>query len=490
MTLARYAAFVAASIACTGPSKVAPAVVAPSNTARGPLTQPYVLVVTAPKPCSNGQADISGVVDEDAKYSVEKLSAHLRAPGSGDLGATGTVLSHPSAQEIKEAVEELAKAGKLVAGLVLLFTGHGFREVGDGVERSMLCLRDGPDPARDLVGLGEGVPLDAFPWLAMILNACESAYVDLAVSPRPTAVLSASPREISVHAFPNPKRPAGSCRPPSDGGPRSAQPTPLVVATVNALAEPADPNHDRNEDGIVTIHELFHVLTDAAARGWHGCSGSEPDPKFQLQARSEIPVRFHDRAVDTRRDIAAIVDILLAEPPSAGRDALVAAIRAQLDLATKRVLPEIRWDFVISSSVDIAARVPTLAAAGAAEQPCWGHPLQLAMLPATLPLEAQRALGRFAIFSSFYEFQVDGTNVDIVALYEQTSGKKSALRALSMREALSGIPARIDAVDSRTYRATTAVPNAEQCRHSPLQPALQNRDFRVCPEEEGQCFAH
>jgi hypothetical protein len=454
----------------------------------GALLQPYVLVVTGAATCENGRANIGGVLTADANYAAKYLAIEVHGPGLKSLGKSGMVLRNPSFDELKGTLHSLAERGSLAAGLVLVYSGHGFREGAGKKVRSMLCLRGGEHPARALIDAVSDVPLPKLPWYAMVLNACESAYVDLASLSRPTAVLAASPHVMSVHAFPDPKRPAGSCRADLSGRPVEVQATPLVRATTDALARPWEPQHDRNEDGIVTAHELFHVLIDAAAEGWPRCSDDQPKPRFQLQARSEIPVRFHIRAHDTRQNIEGIVEKLERGPESDARRALVRALRAQLDLATRRILPEAHWDFLITDSKEVAMRVSSIDVASVGNRECWGHPLHLALAPSDLNRKEQQAIGRFSMFSAFYELKQQGRSVDVIYLYEKEIGDQSPLRASSMTHAISEIPSRIDRVDNDYFRAVTAIPEPAECQGTILHPILQKRVFQVCTEEEGQCF--
>jgi hypothetical protein len=454
----------------------------------GELLQPYVLVVTGPKPCAPGQTDLWSVVHADADYASKRLDLHAPAP-NGQLGENGVVLENPSAAELNAALEGLAKTGKLVPGLVFVYSGHGVRQGSDKDGRSMLCLRDGAFDAQGVARALGKTPEKQLPWLAMVLNACESAYIDISPLSRPTAVLAASPGVISVHAFPDANRRAGSCRPALATKPVAVQATPFVRATVDSLADPSSPDHDRNEDGIVTMHELFHILADAAAKDWHGCSLSRPEPRFQLQARSEVPIRYHREAVDTRRRVEAIVRTLRAQHRSPGLDALLTALRAQLDLPTRRVLPEVRWDFVISASDDVAMRIPPIETATGGDQ-CWGHLPYLALAPRELSLDERLLLGRFSIFSSFYWIKRWNGTVDVTQLGEQALGDPSPVRTFSLGEAVASIPPRIQMVSDRMFLAKTAIPQAEDCQRTILQDVLAHRHFRVCAEEEGQCFVH
>jgi hypothetical protein len=452
---------------------------------RTELVQPYVLVVTGPTPCAEGQADLGTLVHADAEYAASALGL----PPAGRLGATGAVLENPSGTELTDALNLLANAGSLAPGLVFVYSGHGIRRGGDQDGQSMLCLRDGALAAREVLAALNAVPRAQLPFTAMVLNACESAYVDISSLSMPTAVLAASKRSISVHAFSAANRPAGSCAPGATAEPAVVQATAFVRATVNALAKPSSPTHDRNEDGIVTMHELLHVLADSAAKDWFGCSLKRPEPKFQLQARSEVPIRYHADAKDTRRRIESIAERLSGEPHSPGLDALLVALRAQLDLPSRRILPEIRWDFVITDFVDAAMRVPPIEAATSDDR-CWSRPPYLALAPAALPVDEQRAVGQFSIFSRFYEIERQGQTVDVTSLAEKALGDPAPLKTLSLSQAVAGIPPRMDKVDGTMFRAMTAIPNPADCQHSALYDILRDRHFRVCSEGEGQCFVH
>lgn len=463
----------------------------PSSAVRVPpvkaseLVQPYVLVVTGPTPCAEGQTDLGTIVHADSDYAITALAL----PPAGKLGATGAVLENPSATELTAALKQLARAGSLAPGLVFVYSGHGMRRGSEKDGQSMLCLRNGPAAVLDVPAALDAVPEAQVPFVAMVLNACESAYVDISSLSRPTAVLAASKRSISVHAFSNANRRSGTCAPQVTARPVAVQATPFVRATIDALAKPSNPKHDRNEDGIVTMHELLHVLTDSAANDWFSCSLKRPEPKFQLQAQSEVPIRYHADATDTRRRIESIMAHLSREPRSAGLDALLLALRAQLDLPTRRVPPQIRWDFLITDFDAAAMRVPSIETA-TSDDVCWSRPPYLALAPAVLTADEQRALGQFSIFSRFYEIQRQGQTVDVTSLMEKALGAPTPLRTLSLSEAIAGIPPRIDKVDGTMFRALTAIPKPSDCRRTALYDILIDRHFRVCSEEEGQCFVH
>jgi hypothetical protein len=454
--------------------------------AAGPLVQPYVLVVTGPKPCPEG-VDLTGVVQADADY----VTRHLRLPqitAAAEPGPAGQVLISPSSVELEGMLAKLRDSGRLARGLVFLFTGHGVAHGPKGQERSALCLSDGAYDAARVPSTVQRGKRSQSPWLAMILNACSSAYVDISAARFPTAVLAASPSPFSVHPFSMPNRPAGSCRAPQGAGPVEIRATPFVVATTNVLAEPSSRNYDRNEDGIVTVHELFHVILDATSSDAYACVAEPPDPKFQLQARGEVPVRFHRSARDVRAGIQAILDKLTElEPPSQGRDALLKALRSQLDLEHLDSLPEIRWNFVVTESDTVRMFVSTLERAGPSDQPCWGHPTALALAPSSLTIEEQRVLGRFSMFTRFFEFSPKGDSVDVIDLLERAVGRETRIGTYSPKQALVEVPSRIQLVGT-TYRALSEVPQAGRCERTELYGALANRAFFVCPEQEGQCF--
>jgi hypothetical protein len=403
-------------------------------------------------------------------------------------------LPSPTAHEFNTTFDMLATNGLLSAGLVLLYSGHGVKatpkekpELGD---RSYLCLDDGEFDIANAVKWIEAYSVDAVPWLAMVLNACESSYVDVSSTSRPVGVLAASSSPMIVHAFPDRSNHAGSCRPKLSLEPQNVEPTPFVRATTDALRFPYESKHDRNEDGIVTLHELFHVLNDAAASSWRDCDTGRPEPKLQLQARSEIPIRFHDEAVDTRRQIEGIVGKLKGRPSSPIRDDLLRALDGQLALATRRRLPETQWDFVISDEIEVGMRIPNFEQREVSPPTsCWGHPVHLAWAPSFLDTEEQLALARFSIFSSFYEIRSHGPSLDLILPYEvKLSRTKTTLQTVTIASALAAIPPRIHSLSAHSFRALSQVPNPKDCLGTPLQKILTQRHFEVCVEEEGQCF--
>jgi hypothetical protein len=466
------------------------------------IVQPYVLLVTGPKTCLDVNGDIRAVVDADARYATEGLGMTMNASaeeairsfGRDSRAIGGMYLPSPTAHEFKTALDTLATNGMLKAGLVLLYSGHGVKatpkekpELGN---RSYLCLDDGEFDVGNVVRWIETYSIDAVPWLGMVLNACESSYVDVSSALRPVGVLAASSNPMIVHAFPGRTGHAGSCQPKLPLEPQNVEATPFVRATTDALRLPQDPKHDRNGDGIVTLHELFHALSDAADSSWRDCDVGRPEPKLQLQARSEIPIRFHDKAVDTRRQIEDIVSKLEGTPSSPIRNDLLRALHGQLELATKHRLPETQWDFVISDEIEVGMRIPNFEQQEVSPPTsCWGHPVHLAWAPSFLETEEQLALARFAIFSSFYEIKAHGPSLDLILPYEvKLSRTKMTLQTVTVASALAAIPPRIHSLSSNSFRALSQVPEPKDCLGTTLHKILSQKHFEVCVEEEGQCF--
>jgi hypothetical protein len=470
--------------------------------------QPFVLLVTASTPCfstaTGGHAPITGgatsetiraFVEKDSELAVRqlRLAAYSALPAAGDGTMAGAHLADPTGAQLELAMKDLARSGRLQSGLVLLYSGHGVKLPTAQGDRSHLCL-DVNQPLAlasviDWVGTQQRQDV---PWLSLILNACESAHVDLRAVSLPVGILAASQQPMTVHGLPA-VLDAGSCERRLVAR-AELQATPFMRATVRALLEPEHREHDRNGDGIVTLHELFHIFSDAAQQDWTRCDLNRPEPTLQLQSRSDIPVRYHVRASDTHAKIRDILAKLDAGSATIDGD-LSRALEAQLYLPQRRVLPEMEWDFVLADEeqhFSVASSIPTLNTnTSRPVSSCWSYPSRVALARHhRLSPDELKTLATYSIFSTFYVLERYGSGFDISSPREDVMSRTPrTLHSSTARQSLAAVPLRIEQISATDYRFTMQVPPASDCVASSLHPVLTRMRFKICAEDEGQCFS-
>lgn len=204
--------------------------------ARAPTAEVRYLMLEGHHSCEDQQ---EGPVMAMAKAISEKRSTLENA-----LGVT--------IRRLRNRPELQAALGETDARpLVLVYVGYG-RSLE---ARSELCLSDGPLVVNDALGWIHG----GVPYAVLILDGCETADVDVSLSPVPTSVLSASPLPIDTD---------------------SSDRTGLGTLLPDALAP-----GDTNRDGWVDDRELLDSL-QAGKRE----SGNALLPRLRRQAWSPLPV--------------------------------------------------------------------------------------------------------------------------------------------------------------------------------------------------------
>lgn len=269
---------------------------------------PSVVVVTSSASCPrSAPGPLESFVSEDAE--------HLRSA----FGPKVEVLPDPSPSALRGALEGRTRP------VVLFYSGPGRSSArGTGSE---LCLSGGRTIA--LVDLALAIPTSAR-WAVLIINACQSADVDVSHIELPISVISASP-ELVAERF-------GAARRGSFAD---------TVASVIRLH--ADPNHD----GILSDQELF---TEVAKKLDGDLTVAEtpraPIVKLRRQAGSHLPIVLLGAP---RHDV-------VASRLSEGLDRELAdemAVVARLAEGRSWELPSFR-DRYVAMAPDLAALGPRL----------------------------------------------------------------------------------------------------------------------------------
>jgi hypothetical protein len=448
--------------------------------------QPFTLTVGAWATCAPGSHDVRRVVEAD-------VAEMRRVAGAGQDS-----LANPTETELKRRLAELAGRGALRQGLVVVYSGHGVATHPTALDpppdapasppgppprdgTSHLCLT--PTQSLPSGWLKVEILLEwldalrpALPWAVLVLNACESAFVDVSRTALPVSVISASPYPVTVHF-----------------GQGNAAASELVRATTEAIAQPAA--HDRNRDGVLDDSELLAAIRSLVA-GWRPLLGSPGRPwaKLRRQAPAALPVRRHQQFPVPEPALVATIEKLRRSGTEA--EELVSAIEAQLALAQGgTTLPALDWDFVMEEGGP--ARKPD-GPAGSAGGPAGQRAAALAArsdlraLPGggALAAEEVERLAGFMTFADIYAVSHEDPWTEILRLGDRRL--MSTTRARSLGAAL---PARM-AVQARwqngywLVRATRAVVRRgdRACWSDGLCTKVAETTFALCREEEGQCF--
>jgi len=464
----------ASCAAPTGSADRAPASLGGDNAAMsGPraFQNPLLVLVAGGERCEKGthnaRSDITDVTAAEVKHFQD---AHIEFT---------RVLAR--ATELESALHQLASAGKLRNGLVLYYTGHAqLRQVfsnpvkaspaGSAEPQTHLCLDDWL-PVSNLIGW-LGREQAALPWAVLILDACESAFVDLSTVSFPISVLAASPEPVAVYNATSGSRVGFFAR---------------TVAAV--LSNPAA--HDPNGDGVVTDRELLAALLAASsARAFEDPLRARP--RLQRQAPSSLPIRFYAETSGARKQLARLREQVGSSHDST-RVALAGLLEDQLRLGASGRLPKLRWDLVVTTEPMATMRCP----GEAPQEPPWscvpGRPDLRRLAPAFAGWASE--IARLSTAIDVYEIRaVQGQ----LRWYDIVRLRDGRIMATTTHSPIAVVPARKSVVE-RTLdgnewlvRSTDTIePSAIDCRgRTPDQcEALsRKRRFMVCEEEEGQCF--
>lgn len=433
--------------------------------------QPFTLAVGAWAPCATGSPEIRPVVEAD-------VAAIQRAAGDDQ-----DALANPTEDELRRRLTQLSARGALRQGLVIVYSGHGVAThpipdsppdvpaqhpsppARDGT--SHLCLSSGWLKVETLLKELDTLH-PAPPWAVLVLNACESAFVDVKSSTLPVSVISASAYPVAVHSRES-----------------TSAPSELVRATAQVIAQPAP--HDLNRDGVVDDSELLMAIRRLVA-GWRPLLGNpgRPWPKLRRQASAALPVRRQQGSPVPEPALAAAIAKLRRSGPAANE--LVGALDAQLALGRGETrLPALAWDFVIAENPRQSAgtKGDPLAAALATR-------LDLRALPEgdALTVDEVGRLAAFMTFANIYAVRDEPPWTEIVRLSDRRVMSTTRARSLS-----ATLPARM-AVQGWwqsgywLVRATGAVLHQDDraCWSGGLCREVAETVFALCREEEGQCF--
>jgi hypothetical protein len=480
-------------VATTGQNQTKPPRSRPAAEA---FRQPYMLFVASSRSCEGDHAsDISDFVRADSAYAEP---------------AADKVLKEPTPETLESEIAALARAGEFRHGLLVIYTGHGVRRVPQGAStaadmtarlggRSHLCLskqaasfeppRTGAQAAPPGKPLEVGEVLEwldavyeedesSLPWATVIINACESSFVDVSRTVLPLAVISASPSPVTIHRHVR-----------KDGT------TPFVKGLIDALTD-LD-RHDANADGILVGRELLSAIRAEVFEVYGATQEGRPDPRLQQNVSTQLPLRFHLNQV-AREQRAKILGIQrkLKDPE------LVEALDRQLELGTEPRLPHFTRDLVttdvaawqrcVSPAVSCALGAVGLsqspAAVGGAERgPCLAPRPDLLSIP-ELQDDEIATLAKYAIFAEVYEIRVEGERwADVRRLRDDR-----LMATVRGEQAVAAVPRRLSQVRGgkgwTMFRALGGLTGAQACPQMIAPDALKKREPMVCAEQEGQCF--
>jgi hypothetical protein len=445
-------------------------IAAPAFAATPP--QPFTLAVGAWAPCATDSSDIRPLAEAD-------VAAIQRAAGHVDQDS----LTNPTEAELRGRLTLLSARGALRHGLVVVYSGHGAATHPTSLDSppdataqpplpprdgtSYLCLPSGWLKVETLLEQMDSLR-PAPPWVVLVLNACESAFVDVSRSALPVSVISASAYPVAVHSREN-----------------ATSASELVRATAQVIAQPAA--HDSNHDGLVDDSELLMAIRGLIA-SWRPLLGNpgRPWPKLRRQASAALPVRRHQQSPIPEAALAVTIEKLRQSGPAANE--LVGALDAQLALGRGETrLPSLAWDFVVAEGSQRSrdTKADSLAGALATRSDLRALPEGVALTPAEM-----KRLGAFMNFANIYVVREEAPWTEIVRLADGHVMATTRARSLS-----AALPARM-ALAARwqsgywLVRATGAVVGRgnRACWSGELCRELAEMVFALCREEEGQCF--
>jgi len=236
------------------------------------VTSPQVIVATGWRHCPDRNGGRSGEVDAPLQLTISQelptiISAFRKVTGTQPL-----VLPAATSSMVRAVLAQDASVP-----LVFAFIGHGFLD--ETTQSSMLCFHDKGEKVDDLLATTH----HARPHAIWILDACQSANVDVRKSPSPVSVISASPNEV---------------RAARDG-----------KTALGEILVPALEQADRNHDGVVTDRELLRALVRMIGTATVGL----PRPMLRRQSWVDLPIG--ERASD---QVGAPSDIEQLLSPWAG----------------------------------------------------------------------------------------------------------------------------------------------------------------------------
>jgi hypothetical protein len=455
------------------------------------------VVVASSARCGAGQLDITDVVKKDA----ERLKSLLRAEVV--LGDTVDAYGLPSGAAIQRALATSTED----RGLLVVYSGHGQLEragsnicvYSDDLQRGALL------PATSLLRLpvSTDTASPSAPWALLILNSCESAFVDLRGAVRPTAVISTAHEEVSAslqsHAI-------------GEKGTVLAEMLAAVLSGDDERTEedPRAGGPDANCDGILTDFEIFGRLASALARVYPDTGSNPPVLNLRRGSRTHIPLPLDGEPLASkscsratvRQGIVQFISGLQAVTDEAAaelRDQLSNQIRLAQELRTSAEthhstpLPYAKHDYFIVEPAD-AALEQLIENEGLARFPGGRSDAEL--------------VANYAMFTEVYLFQLDGADrVRVFSLRRAPApyreGRPVGLRLLRnlVRSEVSvfvrGLSRRVLVIgEDDSGKLDLLVTDAVESR--PLQVETRWGSVRIdtarlklvpCEEGEGQCFA-
>jgi len=434
--------------------------------------RPTVVVVTSAVSCDGGiEVPIAEQVADDAVLLRTVLEPyvdeqHFVRVDSGSADAIQAAITNADPNQ----------------GLWLFYSGHGHVTEGEaGVEggsplgvgaRSLLCLptKDASDYASDVAPLPveqvlEWVEQRAFPWATVVLNACESAHVDVSGFEHPISVISASPEEVEALATP--------AQTVVDGAPNASQLIEALGAAVQAGAAV-----DSNCDGWISDRELLeHAIARLAGiipLTEHGYlmprlkrQASTPLPLFSVQLSPscrDVQLSLPDDLIDNQlgHQLAAQLDPI-GGLPNAGADFFVlddpAAHQACLALASGLSPP-----VVAASQREQQLTTCSVLLAGG-----------LVPLPASVAPHVT-SVARIMRFAEIFRvhWDADWVHLDRLRDERRMASRKGVLDSSS--------------VPQREQVLSTWPSGGVLTRYTHRVVHSREREVTVCPETEGQCF--
>ena len=360
-----------------------------------------------------GTADVSGFVDRQQRRVRDALGSQkldMAVPRDRDRAS------------VKQALKEMGGGSRLV-----IYAGHARVDAGG---RSVVCLADGEVPIEELVrhATSGGNTPEA---ITFVVNACQSAAVNLAGIDVPVSVISASPYDVETDSA-------------------------FAESTVQALT---DSRADVNCDGRISDQELFDAIVEAPvlvrARSFRPAV-----PKIRRQAGGELPLPLKPRPSDACRERKAVADLVRSRP-------LPPALSLQLqDPFNAKVL---RADSYVNYYV-----VDDKDGTAAANFIKWLPP-ELSKLNISVPEAA--LIARHLTSANVYKFQLTNGWLRIIRLRD---GRLLATRRMVEDEVQQALPSRLKETEARGYR------RRQLGRVSSLGPGWC---AVPCSEEDGQCFS-
>ncbi len=344
-----------------------------------------------------------------------------------------------------------------VAARLLLYSGHARSVIPDEQQTQRithLCLPEGMVPAQRLI---EQLDL-AGSTVVIVLNACDSAYVDISKISIPISVISSSPGKVGV---------------------RSGFSEDIQAALIE--------NIDLNHDGIATDYELFTSIRDRMKQR-HSSTQHPAVPKIRRQASSHIPLPVRAPCDLKCRRVKQNMQVFInnLQPEEKARQ-LQCAMERQLELSTGvkvAELPRVERDyFIVSAKNDLIRKKVSDAAARVLDP----FPSQ--------DRKAVEAVARFIMFAEIYHIEASSAWIRVIRLRDQHLMATRMVPEEGVVDAsvLSAIPKRIDLkshpgmMDHYIVRITHRVPT------QPVQ--IEDKVFHPdkavpipCIQAEGQCF--